>query len=149
MTTFLIIVGIVIIIIVLKSIKVKAKPKTLYDQLMEIPGMEEQKKLYDLMSKMNEEGSGTEDNEIPEGYGEFGLEVTNPVPTNTVFGSTSYLGRLRTLDGVKVTYMNAPNILQIIDGYRIFANGKQIATLYICPYNKRNSTKAPNGFKLI
>jgi hypothetical protein len=155
MTTFLIIAGIVIIIIiVLKSIKVKEKPKTLYDQLMEIPGVKEQKELYDLMSKMNEEGSGTEDNEMTEGYGEFGLEVTNPVPTNTVFGSNSYLGRLRTLDGVKVTYdrigsMNAPNISQIIDGYRIFANGKQIATLYICPYNKRNSTKAPNGFKLI
>ncbi|MDR2026314.1 MAG: hypothetical protein LBQ01_01990 [Prevotellaceae bacterium] len=155
MTTFLIIAGIVaVIIVILKSVKVKTKPKSLYDQLMEIPGMKQQKDMYDLLSKANEEGDGTEEDEMPEGYGKFGLEATNPVPTNTIFGSVSYLGRLRTLDGVKVTYdrigpMHAPNISQTIDSYRIFANERQIAILYICPYNKKNSTKAPEGFRLI
>jgi hypothetical protein len=155
MTTFLIIAGIVIVaIIIMKSIKVKSKPKSMYDKLMENPIVKQQKELYDLMADMNKEGGGTAEDKMPEGYGEFGLEITNPVPTNTIFGSTAYLGRLRTLDGIKVTYdrigsMSAPNISQIIDGYMIYANGVQITTLYICPYNKKNSGKAPKGFRLL
>ncbi|MDH6343308.1 hypothetical protein M2480_001297 [Parabacteroides sp. PFB2-12] len=151
---FIIFAVIAFIAVVLFFFKLKTKPKTLYDELMEIPGMKEQKELFELMSKMNSEGVGTEEDVMSEGYGDFGLEITNPIPVNTVYGSISYLGRLRTLEGIKVSYkrigsMNSPNITSIIDGYKIFANEKQIAILYICPYNKKNSRKAPNGFKLL
>ena len=99
------------------------------------------------------ENKGTDKDVMPEGYGEFGLEITNPIPVHTVAGNQIYLERLHTADGVKVTYkrigsMRAPNIPSIIDGYTIFAKGKEIATLYICPYNKKNSEKAPKGFQL-
>ncbi|MCX8020842.1 MAG: hypothetical protein N2747_10150 [Chitinophagaceae bacterium] len=97
---------------------------------------------------------GTDKDEMPEGYGEFGLEITNPIPTSSIPDSYFYLDSLRTKNGEEVTYkrigsMKAPNIKHPIDAYRIFANGKQIATIYICPYNKKNSTKAPNGFKIV
>ena len=99
-------------------------------------------------------GKGTSEDMMPEGYGEFGLDITNPIPVHTIVGNKLYLDRLRTADGIKVSYdrigsMHAPNIPSIIDGYRIFINEKQIATLYICPYNKKNSEKAPKGFKLV
>ena len=104
-------------------------------------------------SFLGNEDCGTEEDVMPEGYGEFGLEITNPIPVKTIVGNKIYLDRLWTEDDVKVGYerigsMQAPNIPSIIDGYRIFANGKKIATLYICPYNKKNSEKAPRGFKL-
>jgi len=98
--------------------------------------------------------NGTDQNEMPEGYGEFGLEITNPIPTSSIPQNRFYLDSLRTIDNSTITYdrigsMKAENIQPLIDGYRIFANGKQIAILYICPYNKKTSTKAPKGFKLV
>ncbi len=97
---------------------------------------------------------GTDKDEMPEGYGEFGLEITNPIPTSSIPDSYLYLGRLRTLSGSEVTFdrigsMNAENIKSTIDGYNLSADGKNIATVYICPYNKKTSSKAPKGFKLI
>jgi hypothetical protein len=100
-------------------------------------------------------GNNATDKDImPEGYGEFGLEITNPVPTRSIPDGYHYLNCLRTTDGSKITYsrigsMSAPNINQIIDGYKIYVQGNQIATIYICPYNKKNSSKAPKGFILM
>ncbi|MCX7954434.1 MAG: hypothetical protein N3A01_04490 [Bacteroidales bacterium] len=96
---------------------------------------------------------GTDKDEMPEGFGEFGLEITNPIPTRSIPDSYFYLNRLRTKNGSKITYkrigsMRAPNIKHLIDAYRIYENGKEIAIIYICPYNKKNSNKAPKGFEL-
>jgi len=98
--------------------------------------------------------SGTDEDEMPEGYGEFGLEITNPIPAASIPESYFYLHNLRTASGSSVTFdrigpMRAPNINSTIDGYNILSNGSQIATIYICPYNKRTSKKAPKGFKLV
>jgi len=98
--------------------------------------------------------SGTDADEMPEGYGEFGLQITNPIPTSSIPDSRLYLNRLRTKDGNEITFdrigsMRTQNIKHIIDGYKIYVNRMQIATIYICPYNRKTSTKAPKGFKLI
>ena len=98
--------------------------------------------------------NGTDNDVMPEGYGEFGLEITNPIPTSSIPDSYFYLNRLRTSNGSKITYkrkgsMRAPNITHPIDAYTIFVNGQELTTIYICPYNKKTSTKAPKGFILI
>ena len=97
--------------------------------------------------------SGTDKDEMPEGYGEFGLEITNPIPASSIPDSYFYLNRLRTQNGSEITYtragsMFAPNIKHAVDAYHISANGRKIATIYICAYNKKTSSKAPKGFKL-
>jgi len=97
--------------------------------------------------------TGTDKDVMPEGYGEFGLEITNPIPTSSIPDSYFYLGRLRTQNGSEITHnrkgsMEAPNINHAIDIYSISENGREIATMYICAYNKKTSTKAPKGFKL-
>lgn len=130
----------------------KEKPKSLYDELASPEDFKKNQELYDLQKEfMGSQGSDSDT--MPEGIGEFGLEVTNPVPTSTVFGSIFYMGQLRTLDGVKVEYDRkgstmAANITSMIDIYKITANGKEVATIYVCPYNQKNSERAPKGFKL-
>ena len=78
----------------------KKKERTLYDELMDIPGMKEQIELFEIMSEANKGGCTTD--EMPEGIGEFGLVPTNPIPVNTVQGSILYLGGLRAMDGTRV-----------------------------------------------
>lgn len=92
--------------------------------------------------------------EIPKVYGPFGLCETNPVPTQSIWGSDAYLDRLCTKDGQPVTAVRLGSTRArevtsgIIDMYQISVAGVPITTIYICPYHKRNSEKAPEGFHL-
>lgn len=129
------------------------KPKSLLDQLQDNPLFQQQKALFEAMSMMCEDGCDAD--EIPGGEGEFGYSINNPIPTKTPMGSTSYLARLRSSDGSKVVYerqgsTSAPISSQPIDIYLVsHPDGTHIATLYISPYHKRNSNKAPKGFTLL
>lgn len=165
MQTYLIITAIVIMVIILLNVikskpKPKSKPKTMLDELTniadkwktdELQNNGNMKEIYEAIKPLSNEG--TDKDIMPEGTGEFGLEITNPIPVDTIFGSYAYLGQLRTLQGKSVEYerigsMHTPNIKAIIDGYKIKSAGKEIATIYICPYNKKNSERAPKGFNL-
>ena len=127
----------------------KKKERTLYDELMDLPGMKEQIELFEIMSEANKGGCTTD--EMPEGIGEFGLVPTNPIPVNTVQGSILYLGGLRAMDGTRVNNkrlgsLGAENIKKPIDEYLItHQNGYELAIIYISPYQARNSRKAPKG----
>ncbi len=116
--------------------------------------LEKQRELFDLMSEMNSK-DGCTTNEMPNGIGEFGLESTNPIPTNTVYGSALYLGGLRSLDGKKVNNkrigsLSAENIQKPIDKYLItHENGTELAVIYISPYQAVNSKKAPRGLQQV
>lgn len=159
MTNYLIVTGIVLCLLIIVKLCVNAfvkekKPRSVMDELMDIPKFREMKGLYDAMHALNEAEGGTDQDVIPEGIGEFGYDVTNPIPVNTIFGNKAYLGRLRTLDGVKVRYerkgsTGANNIENPIDIYDIFKGDEFITTLFISPYHKKNSDLAPKGFKLI
>lgn len=96
---------------------------------------------------------GTDEDSMPEGYGEFGLDKTNPIPTESIMASVMYLNRLRTLNGQEITAkrigsLRSENIASMIDCYRIYVKDNEVTTLYICPYNKKNSQKPPKGFVL-
>lgn len=155
MINYIIITSIVICLLVLLKLLlggVQRKPKSAWDALNSNPEFKKMKELYEVLQMGNEEG--TDQDVIPDGIGEFGYDVTNPIPVNTVFGNTAYLGRLRTFNGIKVRYerrgsTGTANIKNPIDIYDIFEEEKKIATLYISPYNKKNSTTAPRGFKLM
>ena len=93
--------------------------------------------------------------DIPSGYGPFGLCKTNPVPTSNILGSKEYLSRLRTIDGQPVESFrrgstSAKDVTNgMIDMYQISLNGEMLGTVFICPYHSRNSGKAPDGFRLV
>ena len=95
---------------------------------------------------------GTTGDEIPGGHGEFGLVVSNPVPTVSVRGSNYYLSRLlhrgRLVDAKRIGSFSTDATPGSVDGYRLSIAGVDVGTVYICPYHKRISRLAPQGFTL-
>ena len=91
--------------------------------------------------------------EIPGGYGEYGITITNPVPVNGIPSNEKYLRKLVTSDNLSITWNRrgsgrANNIDNPIDIYNITdENGNERATIYISPYHPATSTKAPKGYK--
>ena len=106
-----------------------------------------------LMGLSSEDGVDAD--ELPNSQGEFGITLTNPIPSDTIMGSMIYLESLRTPDGSKISSkrigsFTSPVTTSPVDGYKItHANGKEITTLYFSPYQKRNSEKAPREFILV
>src|SRR6185437_11558788 len=104
--------------------------------------------MFNEFAKMRSTGVSTDD--LPNGYGEFGLVVTNPIPTVSVTGSNYYLGRLRFNDlpvtATRIGSTSSEVTSGMIDMYVLDANGQRVGTIYVCPYHKRNSKKAPEGF---
>ncbi len=120
----------------------KAAPKPT-DELLE---------LMKAMAELNA-ADGIDADQFPNGVGDFGYSVDNPVPTHTILGSHVYLDRLRW-KGLQVTSdrigsFGSDSIAHPIDGYRIkLADNTQVAVLYLSPYQRRNSERAPAGFSL-
>lgn len=98
---------------------------------------------------------GVDTDDIPKGYGPYGICKTNPVPTRGIPGSNEYLARLRTKDGrsiesSRVGSTTAEDVTSgAIDIYSISSGGVNLGTVHLCPYHKRNSVKAPEGFRLV
>lgn len=97
---------------------------------------------------------GIDLDELPNGFGEFGLTKTNPIPTISADGSTDYLSRLRYKEQT-ISYNRTGSVTENevtnapIDVYAITYLEKSLGNIYICPYHRRNSKKAPKGFEFI
>ena len=130
------------------------KPKSLMDEIGSSLGLEGFIKMQQEL--WGDNSSGCAEDEMPNGIGEFGIEPTNPIPVNTVeLGSKKYLAGLRAEDGSKVNSerigsQTVDNIEKPIDSYIItHEDGSEIATIYISPYQAKNSKKAPRGLKQV
>ena len=127
----------------------RKKEKTAFDSLEDSPAYLLQKALAGSCD------DGVDADEMPNGHGEYGLSTTKPIPCHTIPGGYQYLESLCASDGTKIKYERIGSFSSdvsphLIDGYVISdLNGQELATLYISPYQKRNSGKAPKGFKLI
>ena len=126
--------------------------KTAWDELSENPFIQAQTYIFDAMNLMCEDGVETD--VIPGGVGEFGLVSSNPIPCKAIYGGIAYLARLRTHDGTKIIYVRISSVESDISPYPVdvyeisLPDGQKLETIYISPYQKRNSGKAPNGFTL-
>lgn len=111
------------------------------------------RELFDAMDSLSEGGCDTD--EIPGVEGRFGWDVSNPIPTHTTFGSTSYLVRLRAQSGEEIRYerigsFDSPASEMPVDGYELTdAHGNELGVIYLSPYHKRNSQKAPDGLQIL
>jgi hypothetical protein len=130
-----------------------SRPKSVWDALNENPEFQEQKALFEAMRILSEDGADAD--ELPNGKGEFGTSASNPIPCNSVFGSTSYLAHLRTADGIEIEYERIGSVISDVsphpvDEYQIsLPGGQPLTRLFISPYQKRTSQRAPVGLRLI
>ncbi len=97
--------------------------------------------------------SAVDADELPNGYGAYGTTISNPVLTVSVWCSTDYLNRLR-FNGKAITHDRFGSKHSEVtpgqtDIYQISCDGESLGTIFICPYHKRNSRKAPKGFTFI
>ena len=132
------------------------KPTSLWEAIKETltmpKALKQQKALYNQMCLTCEDGVDAD--EMPNAIGEFGMTPSNPIPCKTILGSRAYLSRLRTTDGFSIAYTRSGSFgsdvtPHPVDCYQIsHPNGEHLATLYISPYQKRVSRKAPLGFQL-
>jgi hypothetical protein len=111
------------------------------------------KELEDEMVRIRKVWSmGTLTDTITRGYGDFGLVVTNPIPTICVRGSERYLSRLRfngsPIEHNRVGSTSSEVTAGNIDIYNISSGSRSLAKIYICPYHKKDSKLAPKGFTL-
>jgi hypothetical protein len=151
MKTALIVIAAVLLMLFILS-RIRRKPKTLLDDVMSLPEMEMMMEFQNIMDEQCK--NCTKLDEIPGGYGEFGLSVTNPVPTHTILGSNLYLSRLRTLDNKEISCnrigsTGSDNIENPIDMYRVDTEDGKHITIYLSPYHLKNSNKTPKGFKFV
>jgi len=97
---------------------------------------------------------GVDSDELPTGYGDFGLCVSNPVPAAGIMGAGRYLNSLvPDLPGI-VTFRRLGSTAceevtsGMIDIYQFCVDGNDYQQIYICHYYGHNSGKAPEGFTL-
>jgi hypothetical protein len=127
--------------------------QTGWDTLNGNPTRRLRRQLFEAMSVMCEDGVDAD--ELPNGSGEFGMSPSNPIPCRTILGSADYLGRLRASDGTKVLYRRVGSVASDrcahpVDIYETsHPRGHRLATLFLSPYQKRSSHRAPRGFKLV
>lgn len=117
---------------------------------MDIPMREEI--IKSVLASMGNNPDGCTTNEMPNGYGEFGLCVTNPVPVRGIQANEEYLKSLKHCSGKAIKWTRigstgAPNIKNPIDIYDVTdMSGETLATIYISPYQNTISKRAPKGF---
>lgn len=104
-----------------------------------------------LMVKTN--NSPIDADEFSNGHGDFGFSLSNPIPCNSVLGANLYLRQLTTVDGARVAHtrigsFTSETVKLPVDGYQLEAGGMKLGTIYISPYQERNSRRAPSGFVL-
>jgi hypothetical protein len=97
-------------------------------------------------------GKGLRLDEIPNGKGEFGLDVANPVPVDGIPTVKTYLSFLITLDSERIQFKRVgswetPQFAGPTDGYDLFdQKGNLLTRIFVNAYAGGSSEKAPKGF---
>jgi len=107
-----------------------------------------------LESAFGSDSVGCDQDEIPGGLGEFGLDAANPIPVRGIKSNAIYLDCLRTSEGQRVNYTkrgsgSVPNIVGPVYEYEVRQGERPLCKLYLAPYNSRISQRPPLGFSLL
>jgi hypothetical protein len=115
------------------------------------------KSALEILQRVNSgmrEGAVSKD-VLSKGYGPYGLCPTNPIPTQGMAESRIYLSRLRArnrrpIQAVRNGCTAVENVTNgLIDIYTIMCDGHNLGNVYLCPYHKKTSSIAPEGFELV
>lgn len=105
-----------------------------------------------FLSSILENTQATDQDEIPGAKGRFGYDIRNPIPIHGVPNSKIYLDKLRQWDGQPINFQREgstshESINFPIDQYLILSlDEDELCRIYISPYHKKCSEKAPDQF---
>ncbi len=86
-------------------------------------------------------------NRVPGSTGEFGLEVSNPIPVNGFFGEVVYLSAL-AVEGANHVYAHRLGSIGEVDVFEVVgSNGEGWSILYFNYYFPSKSNELPRGFQ--
>lgn len=85
---------------------------------------------------------------IPGATGQFGLDITNPIPVNGAIGELAYLSNLETLNCDRLLFhrIGAVNTLDVFEA--VTFSGSAWFIFFVDFYHPRKSRRAPEGFRL-
>jgi hypothetical protein len=133
----------------------KKELETVYGEKLTDPL--ERLKIMTLIKQRVLSESGCDSDEIPNGTGRFGYDLTNPIPVRMPPGMYDYLGRLSVPSGKPIRANRVGSISSpqsndqgsTVDIVEIFNfEDELIATLYFSTYHQKTSRKSPDGFRL-
>ncbi|TRZ51092.1 hypothetical protein D4S03_05665 [bacterium] len=88
--------------------------------------------------------------QIPNGIGEFGRSINNPIPVNGPIGEVVYLSRLATEDTSKLIIFHRLGSVENIDVYEtVSIDGLKWDILFLDFYYKSKSSICPTGYKVV
>lgn len=105
--------------------------------------------------------AGADCDQLPGAFGEFGREISNPVPVNGAKGEIKYLAKLRGKGGLPVLFhrigsMSSPVTPHSVDAYELLRSDDESGSLrprydkwdvlYLDMYHPRRSELAPSNY---
>lgn len=87
--------------------------------------------------------------QIPNGFGEFGRTLTNPVPVNGPVGELVYLSRLETTEGIPIAFHRLGSSENVDVFETVSENGQHWDLLYFSMYFPRKSRAVPAGYRMM
>ncbi len=84
---------------------------------------------------------------IPGAKGDFGHEITNPIPVNGTLGELTYLSRLLTSSGEKIFFHRLGSIDTIDIFETVSQSGDDWDVLFVDLYHTRKTRLAPKNYK--
>lgn len=122
-----------------------------FGRMIKAQGGQISKEIEDEMVRVRKVWSiGASSDTIQGGYGQYGLVVSNPIPTVCVRGSEKYLSRLRfngqSVEHDRIGSTSSEVTAGSIDIYNLSLGAQALGNIFICPYHKHDSKIAPKGF---
>ncbi len=97
------------------------------------------------IKQLMEQGGAVD--EVNSAVGEFGRQISNPIPVNGPIGAITYLSRLLTTSGEKV-FFHRLRSKNTIDLYELVSqSGRFWDILFVDMYFTRKSRKIPSGYR--
>jgi hypothetical protein len=86
---------------------------------------------------------------VPNSWGEFGRNLSNPIPVNGPLGEILYLSSIRLNDGRRIAFHRLGSVNEVDVFETVSFDGDAWSVLYVNMYYARKSKRTPEGFQFV
>lgn len=127
----------------------RMRSEKMYDDALELFNSPEKQNAQLPAALRERVEQGADCDVIPGAEGEFGHEVSNPIPVNGPFGEMTYLSRLRLRATGSMVFFHKIETIGLIDVFELVnVSGRVVDYLFLDMYHPRVSRLYPKGYTL-